>query len=218
MKTSVLIVFVFILSASITLKAQDGGIKKVELSGVVTDYDNNPIKGVRVFVDSLKTTVKTDKNGFYKIILTNKNKLITAYSLKHGLIDIGYNGEDKINFIFPKEKEIITKKKFSELGYGLSNYDDKSIDYSSYTDIFQLLRTKFQNVEIIGSEIRIKGSGSSLSSANANIPPIFIVNNSQVSSISSINPADIKSVSVNRANTSLYGSRGAGGVIKIVLK
>lgn len=189
------------------------------MSGTIKDYEDKPIKKVRIFIDSLKTKVKSDKNGAYKILVSNENKLITAFSEKHGVIDIDYNGEKKINFIFPKDEVTITKKELWKMGYGISNYSSPLIDYSSYTDIFQLLRTRFQNVKVIGEDIRIKGAGSSLSNGgDFGITPIFTVNGSQVFSISRINPADIKSISVNRATSSLYGSRGAGGIIKIVLK
>ena len=205
----------FILLIATNTPAQETASKKAKLSGFVTDYDNKPIKGARIFIDSLKTKVKTDKKGFYELMIPKETKLVTVFSSKHGVIDIEYTGQNKINFIFPKELAVISKKEFSELGYGSASYDN-SPDYSSYTDIFQLLRSKFQNVEVIGENIWIKGSGMSVNGGR--LPPIFIVNGSQVSNITAIAPSDIKSISVDRGNTSLYGSRGAGGVIKIKLK
>ena len=148
-------------------------------------------------------------------MISPKTKLITVFSSKHGLIDIDYTGQNKINFIFPKELTVISKKEFSDLGYGINNLDN-SPDYSSYTDIFQLFRAKFQNVEVIGENIFIKGSGISVNGGR--MSPIFVVNGTQVNNISIIAPSNIKRISVERGNTSLYGSRGAGGVIKIKLK
>ncbi len=214
MRKIILLVPIFIFSAIITSTAQGKSTKK-ELTGIVTDYDNNPIKGVRIFIDSLKTKVKTDKKGVYKISLSNKNKLVTAFSSKHGLIDIEYTGQDKINFIFPKELVVISKKEFSDLGYGAKSFDNGP-DYSSYTDILQLFRSKFQNVEVIGENVFIKGSGISVNGGR--MSPIFIVDGTQVNNINAIAPSDIKYISIERGNTSLYGSRGAGGVIKIKLK
>lgn len=206
---------ILIISITITSTAQEKVLKKVELTGVITDYDKKPIKGVRIFVDSLKTKAKTDKKGFYKILLSSENKLITAFSANHGLIDIEYTGQDKINFIFPKNNPILTKKQFIDLGYGASK-DGNNPDYSSYSDIFQLLKSKFQNIVVSDGTVRIIGTGMSLS--RGTYPPIFIVNGSQVTNISAISPSDIKYISVEKGNTSLYGSRGAGGVIKIKLK
>lgn len=206
---------ILIISITMTSTAQEEVLKKAELTGIITDYGNKPIKGVRIFVDSLKTKVKTDKKGFYKILLSSENKLITAFSADHGLIDIDYTGQNKINFIFPKNSPILTKKQFRDLGYGASK-DGFNPDYSSYSDIFQLLKSKFQNIVVSNGTVRIAGTGMSLSSGT--YPPIFIVNGTQVTNIAGISPSDIKNISVEKANTSLYGSRGAGGVIKIKLK
>ncbi|GAA4269310.1 TonB-dependent receptor plug domain-containing protein [Hyunsoonleella aestuarii] len=214
-----LLTILFIVFSFNSLITQNNESKIFELKGSIKDYDGSPIKGVRIFVDSLKTKSKTDKHGAYSVKITNEAKLITAYSEKYGLIDIEYNNEDRIDFIFPKDKEIISKKRFSEMGFGYSVYNNNSIDYSSYTDIFQLLRTKFPNVRVIGQEIRVIGAGKSLSNgSDFFIKPLYIVNGTQVSNIASISPADIKHISVERVNSSLYGSRGAGGVIKIKLK
>ena len=66
---------------------------------------------------------------------------------------------------------------------------------------------------------------SSVSSVDINentvgTDPLFIVDGSAVSSIEWINPHDVKSIDVlkDAAATSIYGSRGANGVIIINLK
>jgi len=212
------ILVVLLFFTLIDLQAQEseeGEIRRIQLTGLVTDYDNRPIRGARIFIDSLKTKVKTNKKGFYEVSVTSKNKLITAYSAKHGLIDIEYNGEKVVNFIFPKGQEMVTNKKYSEMGYGLRSYDDV-IDYSSYANIYDLLKAKFPNLDVNGEQITVRGAGTSLSGNP--IPPIFLVNGTQVFSITRISPADIKSISVERVTSSIYGSRGAGGIIKIKLK
>lgn len=210
-----LLIFIFIVYTT-EHHAQSDVSKKIELTGIVTDYDNNPIKGARIFVDSLKTKVKTNKKGIYKITVSKKNKMITVFSVNHGVIDIDYTGQNKINFIFPENAISYTKKEFSELGYGTSTYNQNVVDYSSYTDIFQLLKTKFPNLQVVGETVRIRGTGTTVNGGQT--PPLFIVNGSQVSNIASISPSDIKLIKIERANTSLYGSQGAGGIIKITLK
>jgi hypothetical protein len=214
MRKVITIVILFVFFLGISSSAQVNTHEKKELTGIIINYDNIPIKGVRIFVDSMKTNIKTDKKGFYKILLSDQIKIITAYSPSYGKMDVDYKGQDTINFVFPKDNQVFDKKEFKSLGYGVSNYGD---DYSQYRDIFQIFRAKFQNVEVIGEDVKINGAGLSLTSQNGFIKPIYIVNGYEVSSISNIAPADIKSISVERSN-SIYGSRGAGGVIKIKLK
>lgn len=186
---------------------------KTKLSGIITDYKNNPIKNVYIFIDSLKTSSKTNKKGEYKVDINKKNKMITAFSKRHGFINIEYTGQDKINFIFPESTKKISNKQFYELGYKKT----KPVDYSNYSDIYTLLRSKFSNLKVNGDQIIINGGGTSLSSGP--IPAAFIVNNVQVNTIRHIATTDIKKITVERTKSSIYGSRvGSGGIIKIDLK
>ncbi|WP_242202441.1 TonB-dependent receptor plug domain-containing protein [Aestuariivivens insulae] len=215
MRTYILLL-IFGLFVGESVNSQESNIKDIELSGVVIDYNKKPIKGAKIFIDSLKTKVKTNKDGFYKITVSLNNKLVTVFSPDHGIIDIDYSGQKIINFVFPESIAPLTKRQFYELGYGMSPYTNNEPDYSSYSDIFQLLKSKFPNLQVIGESVRMRNSGISIKEG---LPaPIFIVNGSQVSNITSISPSDIKSIKVEKSNTSLYGTRGSGGVIKIKLK
>jgi len=221
MMSRLLIVFLFAFASIGTMNAQEKVSKKITVTGMVTDYGNKPIKGAFIFVDSLKTKIKTNKKGYYKIKLDPKAKLLTVFSINHGIIDIDYNKQEKVNFIFPENSEIVTQEELTDIGYDFSyngRYKGEDASYDNYRDIFELLRSRFTNVQVRGETIRILGTGATISSNDGSIPPIFIVNGSQVSSIASIAPIDIKSIVVERTTTSLYGSRGAGGIIKIVLK
>lgn len=209
--------FLFAFTSIGYINAQE----KITVTGIVSDYGNKPIKGAFIFVDSLKTKAKTNKKGVYKIKLDSQAKLLTAVSLNHGIIDIDYNKQEKVNFIFPENSEAITEEELSDIGYNFSynrRYKGADASYDNYRDIFELLKSRFPNVQVRGETITILGTGSTINSNDGSFPPIFIVNGSQVSSIATIAPINIKSIVVERTTTSLYGSRGAGGVIKIKLK
>jgi hypothetical protein len=221
MKTRLLFVFLFAFTFIGTINAQEKDSKKITVTGIVTDYGNKPIKGAFIFVDSLKTKVKTNKKGLYKIKLDANTKLLTAFSLNHGIIDIDYNKQEKVNFIFPENSEAVTQEELTDIGYDFSyngRYKGADASYDNYRDIFELLKSRFPNVQVRGQTIRILGTGSTINSNDGSIPPILLVNGSQVSSIATIAPIDIKSIVIERTTTSLYGSRGAGGIIKIKLK
>ena len=66
-----------------------------------------------------------------------------------------------------------------------------------------------------GVEIRIRGAGS----INDN-SPLYVVDGIISGGISYLNPADIESISVlkDAASASIYGSRGANGVIIVTTK
>jgi len=209
-----LLVLVVIASCIGTSNAQKK--KKIVVTGKVTDYKNNPIKDAFIFLDSTRTKVKTNKKGLYKIKLTPEVKLLTVFSVNHGIIDIAYKGAKVVNFIFPESENIITETELTALGYDFSIYNGKEESYDNYRTIFELLRSRYPNVRVAGESVRIIGGGFSASSGS--ISPLFFVNGSEVSNISAIAPVDIKTISIERANTSLYGGRAAGGIVKITLK
>lgn len=201
---------VFIFSAMFTSNAQQKTLKKIKLTGVITDYKNNPIKGAFIFVDSLKTKAKTNKSGTYKLALYPDAKTITAVSFEHGMINLNFEGQQKINFIFPEKKKAISKKELKNLGYGIKSYGNREEGYENYLNIYEIFKSRFSgSVEVFGETIEIRGMRGT---------PIFLVNGSEVSNVGAISPQDIKSIQVDKTRTSLYGGRGAGGVIKIKLK
>lgn len=212
-----LLVFLFLLTGINAVNAQREATKKILVTGTITDSENKPIKKVLIYVDSVKTNVKTNKQGLYKIKLISKTKLITVFSRKHGVLNFNYSGEQKVNFMFPENNYVITERELSQLGYVISSEKENNKDqgYENYRDVFELFKSRFPNVQVVDQTVRIKGTGASITGSFA---PIFLVNGTEVFSIASIPPSDIKSIVVERGKTSLYGSRGAGGVIKITLK
>jgi len=215
-----LLIFLFLLTGIHTPQAQEKAVKKIMVTGTITDSENKPVNGAHIYVDSVKTKVKTNKKGYYKIKLHSKTKLLTVFSVNHGMLNFNYNGEQNLNFMFSKNNAIMTERELAQLGYKASgkkgNNQDKKEGYDNYRDIFELLRARFPNVRVVRETITIRAAGTSLTGNNT---PLFIVNGSEVSSIASIAPIDIKSIVVIKGtSTSLYGARGANGVIKIKLK
>ncbi len=65
------------------------------ITGTITDFSNKPLKGVYIYIDSIKTNARTNKTGFYKIKTKSSISIITAYSTNHGLLSVSYSGEKK---------------------------------------------------------------------------------------------------------------------------
>ncbi len=120
----------------------------------------------------------------------------------------------------PRSAEVV------DIGYGKAARGDLTSSVSSvpidentthtYRDIYEMIQGKCSGVVVEGQRIIIRGIGT----IYAGTDPLFIVDGSAVSSIEWINPHDVKSIDVlkDAAATSIYGSRGANGVIIINLK
>lgn len=92
-------------------------------------------------------------------------------------------------------------------------------DIAGYTDIAEYLRGR-----VPGLSVQKTGDGyryviRGINTIYASTDPLFVVDGSVVNDISHLNPRDIKSVEVLKdASASIYGSRGANGVILITTR
>ncbi|TMM56069.1 hypothetical protein FEE95_15660 [Maribacter algarum] len=218
MKGKILIFILFTFLSNSVAIAQNDNLKTVKVKGLVTNAQGVPIKKGDVFVDSLKTGVRTNKRGEYKLRVPVKSNFISIYSEEYGIQTMVYNGEGIVNFAFPEKGEVKTKNELSKLGYifdveAFRNMGKKS--FSEYTDIFQIIREKFSGVRIEGNTIYVRG----IISLDGNQTPLFVVDGNYVNSIANINPDELKSIDLLKGEeASIYGARGAAGVFVISLK
>lgn len=121
-------------------------------------------------------------------------------------------------------------KKTVEIGYGettqdkltyaVSSLELNEAEKSSYSTIYDYLEGRVPGVQVIktgtaSATVIIRG----VNSINSSTEPLFIVDGVTVTDISSLNPHDVKSVTVLKdASASIYGVRGANGVIVITTK
>ena len=112
-------------------------------------------------------------------------------------INIGYGTVDKKSVVSPVTK--VNSEK----------------DPYVYKDIYEMLRGK-PGVQVIGRSVKIQGGVNSLMSGTE---PLFVVDGVTVNSIDNIIPQTVKSIEILKGSSaSIYGSRGANGVILITLK
>ncbi len=212
----IILYFIFIGS----LIAQTAESKGIRVSGTVLDPGHNPVKKAVIYLDSVNTRVRTDKNGHFEIDLNHDNKVIMAFSSVYGIQSFNLDGSKEIQIVFPEGGPVVTEENLSELGFdtkGKARSKKEPKDYSKYLDMYQLIATEVPGAQVNGTKIRLRGNA--LNSVNSGQEPLLIVDGTVVSSIEYIMPRDVASVEVIRdENASLYGTRGANGVIVIKMK
>ena len=109
----------------------------------------------------------------------------------------------------------------SELTYSVNQLDIDEKEIVSYNDIWEYMRGRVPGVTIGPSEpgktpsITVRG----INSINLSTQPLIMVDGVETDDPSFLNPNDIGSVSVLKdASASIYGTRGANGVILITTK
>lgn len=203
--------------------------KKFTVSGYVMDTGKNPVAGAIILLDNNNTGRVTDDEGFYKLKVKPDDGTITIFTMYGASAEASIDGRTSINFVLEKaspiQSRVQNKKKTDEvvdIGYGVikkkhltqsvSKADVTGTSYTSYTDIYEMIRCTVPGIQGTGKKIIIRG----ISTINANLDPLFVVDGSITESIDNIHPSMVKSIQVLKdASASIYGVRGTNGVILI---
>ena len=201
------------------------------VSGTVINSKNKPIANALIYLDSINSSVKTDKTGYYEVMVPENVTYINVFSNKYGLLSSEYNGVGKIDFIFIDGKRSAKDrlKQGDKVSIGYNEVEKKyvaikvesvipeeQIDGLRFQNIYDLLRNRVPGVKVTSNnKIIIRGVNSMISSQD----PLFVVDGSVVSTIDYILPVDVKSISVLKGpEASIYGTRGSNGVVLIETK
>lgn len=205
--------------------------KKVGISGTVVDSKQNPVIGAMVFIDNNKTDYTTDANGFYRIKVSSKAKTISIFTLTGLITEESINGRTVINFIIKGtgqggniNQNTGNSNEGVNVGYGTVNkgdltsnvgkIDGQNPKYASYKNIYDMIRGEVPGVQVVGTTITIQGP----TSINLSSQPLFVVDGVVVQSVDDIRPQLVKSIEILKGSSaSIYGARGANGVILITL-
>ncbi len=230
MNKSIVFLFLLIVPSINSLIAQKNE-KKIAISGQVVDVNNMPVTSAPILIDNKKTRIKTDAKGMYVIRVKSSALKIAVFEQANGQIEEEINGRRIINFNLPKGmlQQTEAQEKNSDnnevnVGYGSASKNSiitppGSVNGSeentfAYQNIYEMIQGQVAGVRVQGNKIYIRGI-----TTNGNTDPLFVVNGMEVTSINNINPQDVKSIEVLKGgSTSIYGTKGANGVILITLK
>lgn len=225
----------FLLSSATLSYAQNTGNKylaymdyadnpdtlSITVTGIVTDI-NGPVEGAVITQkgtvnDALPNVVTTDENGKYEIkVIKTSNLIVTnpGFVTQEVLVD----GRSEINFILEEEKLTDEAKTTGSVAVVET---EKIVESRPLSDVGGALSGTVAGVTVTGgnapgsdgSQISIRGQSSSAAG------PLVIIDGVE-STLSSVNPQDVKSMSVlkDASTAALYGSRAANGVIVIETK
>lgn len=125
----------------------------------------------------------------------------------------------------PEAVLIIMNSDEVDMGYGnvskesvttsVSDVKVGSQEGTTYSNMYEYLRGRVAGVEVRGSKILIRGTGS----INSSTDPLILLDGVAIEDLSIVNPAEVESVEVLKdTSASIYGVRGANGVIQIKTK
>ncbi len=241
MKRAIYIVASIMMFVNIHLTAQMG-VAKFTVSGSVTDAaTHKAIPGAQVDVEGIASAI-TDDEGKYTIKLPIKETVLKVKADGYDLTEVSVRGRDLINIVLYEEnykgaaKSVLTplgeqsaiKNVYSWFGITEDNLASNAVTPDA------LLKTQASGLNVV-SRSGTPSSGSNfylhgLNTMYAGSMPFIIVDgmpyentnyatslvgNYFANPLSSIDVKDIESITVLKDGTSIYGSKGANGVILI---
>jgi len=223
-----LFIFSFVC-LSILAFAQDRVIR-----GKVTDDAGAPLQGVSVIPKGSKTGAQTDKDGNFSISIAGTGNVTLTFSFTgHKPATILADGKTEVAVQLERNptslEDVVvigyTSVKRKDLLASVSSISAKDLKDIPINNIAEALNGRLAGVTATTSEgspdanvrVRIRG-GMSITGSN---DPLYVIDGVQVENgLSAINPQDIQTIDVlkDAAATSIYGARGANGVIIITTK
>lgn len=212
------------------LKMKSHSSKQIEISGKVTNQNNEPVVGVTIKVkeNTLIGTI-TDENGNYSLKVSDNATLIVS-SVGYETKEISVNGRSTIDIVlentFSKLDQVVvvgygTQKKENLTG-AVSSVSSEELENRPITNIAEGLKGEIPNLNITQSSGQPGADPSfnvrGYTSINGGGPLVLVDGVSMDPNL--LNPDDIASVTVlkDAASAAIYGARAAYGVILIETK
>ncbi len=203
-----------------------------EISGKVTDLDGEALPGVNVLVKGTNIGTVTDVEGKYTLNVPAGATTLMFSFIGFNSEEVEIGGRSVVNITLVQNltqlAEVIvvaygTAEKGSFTG-SATQINAESLENRGVTNITSAIEgapgvqfSPASGQPGDSSPLRVRGIGS----VNASNSPLYVVDGIIFSgSLSSINPADIESITVlkDAASTALYGSKAANGVVLLTTK
>jgi TonB-dependent SusC/RagA subfamily outer membrane receptor len=114
-----------------------------------------------------------------------------------------------------KEKPVDNRKIYGRASNSVEVTEQNCVGYQN---VFQLLQGKVPGVQVVGNSVIIRGA-SSFQSSNSPLYVLDGITSDDVGLIQNIPPCDVETIDVLKgAEASIYGSRGANGVISVLTR
>ena len=211
-------------------------LQPVVNTGTVTDENGVPLPGVAIIIKGTTQGAITDPDGHYTIEVDDPATAILVFAfVGMKTVEVSVEGKTTIDLIM--ETETIGLEEVVVIGYGTTKKRDLTGSVASVKGaelenvpvprLDQQLQGRAAGVQVTqtsgapgtGSTIRIRGGNS----IQGNNEPLYVIDGFIVGTdynLNSINVNDIESIEIlkDAVAISIYGTRGANGVIMVTTK
>lgn len=214
----------------VVVTKKDIVVQDVRVSGKVTDANGSAVPNTSVNVKGSKSGTTTGADGSYSITVPEGATLVFS-SVGYETQEVAVNGRSEINIVLRNSTKVLDQ--VVVVGYGSQRKIDvtgsvtqvkgEEISKQASLNAISSLQGKVAGLQITNAgspgappQILIRGVGTLYGKTN----PLFVVDGVWFEDISFLNSSDIENISVlkDASSGSIYGIRGANGVILITTK
>jgi TonB-dependent SusC/RagA subfamily outer membrane receptor len=202
------------------------------LVGKVTTFDSIPLIGVDVLVKSTKQSFKTDSLGRFQVFCDPEDRLeISAKGFYSQKVKV----EKEIRMILVNLKlkkgdnNLEMAGRYVNVGYGyvsskdllyaVSSANTNDIDFTKYDSVLDAIQGQFPGVMVENGEVIIRGVTTFYGSQGNAALVVIDGAITSTSDLENMSPHDVQSIDILKdGSSSVYGSRGANGVVIVETK
>ncbi len=221
---------------------------QTQVSGTVTTKQGDLLPGVNVIVKGTAQGTTTDSNGKYSLEVAGNNAVLTFSFIGFTSQEAVVGSKTVVDVIMEEDVQSLdevvvvgygTVKK-SDLTGSISSVKGDAFRDMPVTSVDQALQGRAAGVQVTqssaapggGLSVRVRGANSLISGSE----PLYVIDGLPIypdnssygtgadrqakNALAALNPTDIESIEVlkDASATSIYGSRGANGVVLITTK
>ncbi|MFO7257645.1 MAG: TonB-dependent receptor [Bacteroidota bacterium] len=209
------------------------GALSLQVSGVVTTSQGEPLPGVNVLEKNTVNGTTTDANGEYSLVVRDENAVLIFSFIGFVTQEVPLQGRSQVNVELAEDVQSLSEvvvvgygeQKKSDITGSIASLPKERLEMVPNTTVAQALQGSIPGVMVMNTgagaepnmEIMIRGRNS----IAANNAPLVVVDGIPYGgNLTDLNPADIESIEVLKDGSAaaIYGSRGANGVILITTK
>ena len=202
------------------------------VKGVIVDKTGFPLPGANVMEKGTSNGTITDLDGNFSLNVSKKGVTLTVSFMGYTPKDVVVK-DKTMNITLEENSKLLDEvvvvgygtMKRKEMTSAISHIGAKDLNQISSLDASMLLQGKVSSVSVSNTALADPNNQGSIqirgvSSRNAGLGPLIVVDGVPGGDMTNINPADIESIDVLKdgAASAIYGTRGSNGVILINLK
>ncbi len=207
--------------------------QQTTVRGIVSDRSGTPIQGVSVSVRDQEGTHITQQDGGFSITVGQSDALLIFKHISYVTKQVNWNGQRELNVVLEEGTDDIDE--VVVVGYGtqrkanltgaVSMVSGEAFENRPLANVGQGLQGQMPGLTVRSTantapgnrapQFRIRGVGTW---GDAN--PLIVIDGIPGGNLNILNPDDIENISVlkDAASSSIYGVRGANGVIMVTTK